>query len=377
MNITGSVNGKEPKKYYKYIDIAKGFSIILIVMGHIESGFIPYLTWQKFFMLFHVPIFFMLSGLTINGAKVKKTGTYILSKVKSIYLKALLFYLPAVWLHNLFCKIGFYNAALYPGDLKHEIYSAKEILKQTLLTLGCAGREPILAAMWFVFVLFFALCGYSILSGVLGVLIKDEKRYEGVRTLLIWIAFVISAFLTNHYQFTIKRFSNVFAAIALIHTAYLLKEYKRIKFDNWPVMVISLIGLVQNMEYGAVFMNENVYGNPVFLLSNAVFGTYLICFISRKIERFQWSGFIAFCGKKSFFIMALHVAAFKVLTLVLAKIYPCTVLIGRDTPIVSAWWEIVLYIAAGVVIPVGICKIGESVIQMINIYNERKQRNER
>lgn len=39
MNITGSVNGKEPKKYYKYINIAKGFSIILIVMGHIESGF--------------------------------------------------------------------------------------------------------------------------------------------------------------------------------------------------------------------------------------------------------------------------------------------------------------------------------------------------
>lgn len=29
-------------------------------------------------------------------------------------------------------------------------------------TLLCAGREPIMGAMWFVYALLFALCGYSI-----------------------------------------------------------------------------------------------------------------------------------------------------------------------------------------------------------------------
>lgn len=31
-------------------------------------------------------------------------------------------------------------------------------------TLLCAGREPIMGAMWFVYALLFALCGYSIIS---------------------------------------------------------------------------------------------------------------------------------------------------------------------------------------------------------------------
>ncbi len=349
------------KPYYKYIDIAKGFSMILIVMGHVQAEILSYTLWQKFFMLFHVPIFFMISGLTIKGEKVAQTGTFIGGKLKTIYGKALLFYLPAVWLHNVFIQIGWYNAALYPGDAKHELYSMKEMLKQSVLTFFCAGREPILAAMWFVFVLFFALCGYSVLSGILHKMFRVSKRYEEVRTLLIWIAFVITAFLTHHYQFTIKRFSNVFAAIALIHTAYLIKEYVHIRFDNWAVMAISLIGLIQNMEYGAVFMNENIYGNPVFLLSNAVFGTYFVCFIAKKIERFRWSDFFAYCGRKSFYIMALHVIGFKLLTIVLQKIYPCTVMIGRDTPVVTFWWEVGVYILAGVIFPVGICKIGDEI----------------
>lgn len=357
------------KQYYKYIDMAKGFSIIMIVMGHIETTFYPFLLWQRFFMLFHVPIFFMVSGLTIKNEKVKKTGSFIFGKTKSIYFKGLIFYIPAVLLHNVFYHIGFYNPAIYPGDLKHVLYGKNEMLKQLVLTFGCAGREPIMSAMWFVFVLFFALCGYSILSGMLNLIFKDEKKYEGARTVLIWAALVISAFMTNHYQFTIKRFSNVFAAIALIHMAYLLKNYVQIKFDNWAVAIISLIGLVQNMEYGHILMNENYYGNPVFLLSNAFFGTYLICFTARKIEKFRWSDFIALCGKYSFYIMALHILAFKLLTTVLGRIYPCAVQLGRVTANVSVWWELVLYIAVGVLFP--IC-VGMTVDCILKAYRKRK-----
>lgn len=352
---------KEEKNHYKYIDIAKGLSIILIVFGHIQLSHTSYSIWQDFIFLFHVPVFFMIAGLTVNGEKIKHTGEYIWKKVKTVYVKAMLFYLPCVWLHNWFCKIGFYNSALYGNDLKHSFYTVKDTLKQSILALLCAGREPILGAMWFVFVLFFALCGYSVLSGILGKLVKEERIYEELRTLLIWSAFVISAFLTNHYHFTIKRFSNVFAAIALIHTMYLLKKYRAVQFDSWLILLVAFIGLLQNMEYGVVQMNENIYGNPVFLLSNAVFGTYLICFAAKKIEKFRWSNLIAYCGKKSFYIMALHMAVFKIVTVVLMRVYPSTVMLGGDIPIVSKWRELFIYLIAGVLLPVAICRIVDAV----------------
>lgn len=344
------------QQYYKYIDIAKGIAIILIVMGHIQAKFNLYFLWQRFFMLFHVAVFFMISGLTLNGEKAKNTRTFIWNKMKRIYFKALLFSVPAVLLHNFFVRIGFYYPELYQGDPKYDLYTKKEMVKQIALTFGCAGREPILSALWFVFVLLFALIGYSVLSGILNKFIKDKKTYESVRTILIWTGLVISAFLTNHYQFTINRFSNVFAAIALIHMAYLMKQYLHIGFDNWAVLIISLIGLIQNMEYGSIRMNENYYGNPIFLLSSAFFGLYLICFIAKKAESFKCFNILAYCGQKSFYIMALHIAAFKFTTLILQKIYPCNIEIGRVMPYVETLWELIIYIVAGIMIPLVIEK---------------------
>lgn len=343
---------KSQKIYYKYIDIAKGVAIILVVMGHIESTSALYQIWQKFFMLFHVPIFFMISGLTIQEEQIKKPYSYIKNKIKTIYIRAVIFCVLAVIAHNLCCRYGFYNPLLYPGDFRYDIYTNKEIVKQIILTLGCAGREPIMAAMWFVFVLFFSLCGYAILSSILSYFLKNESSYESVRTIIIWGMFVLSAFLTNHYQFTIKRFSNVFAAIALIHLSHILKHYKTIKFDRWEIVLISFIGLIQNMEYGIVLMNLNIYGNPIFLLSNGFFGMYFVCFWSKKIENYKWSTILQICGRHSFWIMALHILSFKIVTILLSKIYVCQVDIGRVTPIMFSWWEIVIYVVLGVMIPV-------------------------
>lgn len=42
-----------------YIDIARGISIILVVFGHI----VDLTPFEKFFFSFHVPVFFMITGM--------------------------------------------------------------------------------------------------------------------------------------------------------------------------------------------------------------------------------------------------------------------------------------------------------------------------
>ena len=54
----------------------------------------------------------------------------------------------------------------------------KEFAKQTVLAICLGGREPIVGAMWFVYVLFMALIGLSIVSWLIKKLAKDERQYE-------------------------------------------------------------------------------------------------------------------------------------------------------------------------------------------------------
>lgn len=88
--------------------------------------------------------------------------SFIKGKFKSLYLLALYIYLPATLLHNVFFQLGWYSPdVVYGGKIIAE-WDVKEYAIGIAKTLLCAGREPIMGAMWFVYALLFALCGYSI-----------------------------------------------------------------------------------------------------------------------------------------------------------------------------------------------------------------------
>ena len=59
-------------KREKYIDVAKGFGILLVVYGHVISNcdLRPDLTLiQKFIYSFHMPLFFFISGYCLGLRK--------------------------------------------------------------------------------------------------------------------------------------------------------------------------------------------------------------------------------------------------------------------------------------------------------------------
>lgn len=71
----------------KYLDYTKGIAILFIIMGHIylEGNFI---TW---IYSFHVPLFFIISGIVMNYDKSKCFKEFFIKKFKSIMLPYILF----------------------------------------------------------------------------------------------------------------------------------------------------------------------------------------------------------------------------------------------------------------------------------------------
>lgn len=64
-----------------YIDMSKGLAIILVIIGH--SSFVPN-NAKLLLYSFHIPLFFFLSGFTLNVRKYETFSGYCLNKVKSL-----------------------------------------------------------------------------------------------------------------------------------------------------------------------------------------------------------------------------------------------------------------------------------------------------
>lgn len=64
-----------------YIDMSKGLAIILVIIGH--SSFVPN-NAKLLLYAFHIPLFFFLSGFTLNVRKYETFSGYFLNKLKGL-----------------------------------------------------------------------------------------------------------------------------------------------------------------------------------------------------------------------------------------------------------------------------------------------------
>ena len=123
-----------------YLDIAKGISIICIILGHLDSSPI-----NRVVFTFHVPIFFLISGYFVDNKL--KILDFIKNKAKRLlipyYITCLVIILLAVYW------------ALYLGTIKGTLIYW---LKASLYAAGSPHSKPFhidqIGAIWFLWALF-------------------------------------------------------------------------------------------------------------------------------------------------------------------------------------------------------------------------------
>ena len=103
----------------------------------------------------------------LKAEKLSSPVGFIKGKMNSLYRLLLYFYIPAVLLHNVMLNIGFYDTATNYGGKYMDYWGVGQFVKELVLVFLFAGREPILGAMWFVYVLLLAMIGLSVVSWIL------------------------------------------------------------------------------------------------------------------------------------------------------------------------------------------------------------------
>lgn len=137
----------------KSISMTKGLAIILMVMGHAHFS----LYGQTFVNMFHMPLFFFLSGYCFKETYLGDFRNYLMKRIKGAYWPYVKWSLLFLLLHNVFFALNIYNGEYgYKGVVQEPYTSIVFIKHAALILFTMSGSEQLLGGFWFLHTYFIA-----------------------------------------------------------------------------------------------------------------------------------------------------------------------------------------------------------------------------
>ncbi len=278
----------------EWVDIAKGMGIICVVIGHI---FQPQMFAHKIIYLFHMPLFFYISGFLY---KVRQNNrAFVIQRARNLIIPYLSVF---IFVYSLYLLIYFPKG--YPA----------EYIKIDILYYLQGGRllreivDNVFVVMWFITCLFFTQIVYNIIKTIF-----KPKIVHIVIVLLLMAAYVNSICFPDFWLYWGANV--VLMAIPIYHIGFVSKQVNLDKYSIWFIIggllaCLSLILFPQNK----FDMMLNDYGIPVLTLLCSIICIYMIRAISVYMSRNAFlSRIFSELGKASLVIMAFHLPVYALL----------------------------------------------------------------
>ena len=270
----------------KFIDVAKGIGITLVVLGHLNAHD---QVIRNIIYAFHMPFFFIVSGVFVNTQIGFKQ--YLIKNFRRTYCPFLFFSLIEIILKLLYDILrNLELVALIPNS----IYSLSG-LKFTII------NRP----LWFLFVLFVIQVVYY--------LIEKSKTLK-IGMLFLGLAIVMGSKYVHYpknclWIVAIPCLS--FYIIGNIFKKCILSLPRRIKNHTVKYLVISffLIGIfiLCAIKNECVDMSSCNYGNWLMYILSAFMGTFILLIVSVMLsEKRNISNVLTFLGENSIVILVSH-----------------------------------------------------------------------
>ncbi len=290
-------------KRIAYLDMARGIGMILVVMGHIEYVNMSLL---QFIYAFHMPLFFLISGILIWEKQEEKNNYIALWKKK---LRSIL--LPYCFFSVLILLIE--SARLLIKGLD-EWENIGQMLLQTVCLQG-------ISTLWFLPALFMSellfigmrrrgshgvtLIGVSVLTVLAVVLNQWEKNLYSMQT-----QDMLGNVLHEVLSMLVR---NVFC-VSFICIGYYLGKWILPAMQRWwqdvLFAILSAVAAVLLISgNGVAEMRYMNLQNPVLYLLGAVAGAMTVLCLCRLLQRSRLTAIkrlLGFLGLNSLIIMVTH-----------------------------------------------------------------------
>lgn len=313
-------------------DVLKGFGILAVVVGH--SGAPSFI--EHFVYSFHMPLFFLISGLLVKKEYILDLKLFLKKRVKSLYMPFIKWTAIFILLHNVFFYCGLIDSSHgYGGSVNH-LYSLSEIfLKIVVAALTMFQVEDFLGTFWFIKSLFVG----GVLTLLCFSLFKVNCLKKGILVgVLLWL---LAGIFIPFSQFDlIKKFGYIlgyreFLAATFITIGLVIKQKQEV-LDNKIIFIASLIVFVICQLVPGMSFSQDYYSwcviPPSGLSGFIVFYRVSIwlCDIFRNFAKV-----FSFLGNKSFYVMMFHFLMFKPFSLLLIKIFGLNQNLLAEFPVIK------------------------------------------
>lgn len=262
------------KERLSYIDIAKGIGILLMIAGHIWGGIS-----QAYIYSFHMPLFFILSGITLNENQ----------KIDKIIYKSLW---PYFTFSGLWC---FYTICI-------------QVIRKEIILQNYADGILSTFMLWGIGNLWFIPC--MVLAKIFFQLFSKLNKWCPILVSIgaIWIIFNFYP-NGNTYNSLDTVFLKSLVALLFLSLGHLIikpvldkiKEYKMVLLGVIIGFEILHLILFKLNGFKTVDLNTILLYNPILYIGQAVLGSVVVIGISIIINRFK---LLEFIGKNSVIFLA-------------------------------------------------------------------------
>ncbi len=315
--------------YSSTVSIAKGICIILMVVGH--SGCPDWL--GRFIYLFHMPVFFFVSGYLFKEKYLIETKNFVIRRIKTLWWPFVKWSLIFLVLHNCLTWCGIYNVA----------YSWADAGRKVLQIFTMTGSEQLLGGFWFLKELLYASVLSCLLIRVLGS--KNVIPITGGVLILSAVQSLMSYKIPTVGALT-------FLSSSLFMAGYAAKQYRVLEKSPLWVSGVAMVFLMLISSMYSSGMKDAVGGYTFLYFSLAVVGCCSVLRLSESVQG-RIAGMLDEVGRLSLYVLIFHFSAFKLVTLVRIWCYGMPYSCLSSFPVIdddSLWWWII-YTIVGVGAP--------------------------
>ena len=302
------------KQWLDYVDIAKGFGIVLVVCSHSDA-----LGLMWIFMGMFVPIFYFCSGYTCSVKGTFKGS--MLKRFKKLFVPYLFFNFV------LFCVFRHFSLREVAGMLysRYCLYPLDVTPNIKFLT---SGNYP----MWFltsmiVSYLFFYLIVYY-----------EKYRYYTIG------GYVIATFMLSWCPILLPwSLDTAFLTALFMYMGMMARKHNLMETDKWVVRVLAIIYIGIHCVGGEMNLSVRMYGTSVvsyFVLGTL--GSFLVLWGARFLVHTIAGNLLLILGRHSLTIFCIQMAF-----IVMAKDLWQLILPGQPLGYLAGGFEILLALLGG------------------------------
>lgn len=319
-------------------DVLKGLGILAVVIGH--SGCPEPL--QRFISAFHMPLFFIISGILLNELYFDNKKIFIKKKVKSLYIPFVKWALIFILFHNIFFYFGILNSTYGYAGNTDRWYTFQDVVYSLFVAIISMNTfEHLLGAFWFIKALFIGSILFVLLCTKCARIYRLFFQFFPVAIWILCIANIIAKDSFSVLNFIEVRFigHNEFFAMFFISLGFLMKRYIHYLY-GLNKCVVGFIVLFAISQIESVSMAPMIM-NVLLLPFSAVGGFIFLLNIGHIfVKKSKWSVYIIRnMGVFSFYILALHFTCFKIISFVKIYLYDLDFDLIAEFPVISIYNE--------------------------------------